>query len=79
MEDLNRIMLGEHGKYLHECLEGEYIGINFLSDSDLSDVPIADEATRRKHMIDKFLLKFPEKPIGTARKKQLAYLMLDKT
>lgn len=67
MKQYNRLMLGEHGKYLPECLEGEFIGINFLSDADLFELPTADEAAWKKHMIDKFLATFPEKSIGTAR------------
>lgn len=67
MKQYNRIMLGEHGKYLPECLKGEFIGINFLADVDLSDISTDDEVTWRKNMIEKFLAKYPEKSVGTAR------------
>lgn len=60
-------MLGEHGKYLPECLAGEFIGINFLSDTDLNGISTKDEASWRKLMISNFLDKFPEKSVGTAR------------
>lgn len=60
-------MLGEHGKYLHDCFHGEFIGINFLPDIDLSHISTENEASWRKQMISKFLDKFPEKSIGTAR------------
>ena len=36
MKQYNRIMLGEHGKYLQKCLDGKYIGTDFLKDVDLS-------------------------------------------
>lgn len=67
MKQYNRIMLGEHGKYLSECLTGEFIGINFLPNIDLSQIRTADETAWRKQMIDKFLATFPEKSLGTAR------------
>ena len=30
MKQYNRIMLGEHGKYLDECLAQNFIGANFF-------------------------------------------------
>lgn len=51
MKQYNRIMLGEHGKYLQECLEGNYIGTDFLADIDLSDTDASDESSWRKSMI----------------------------
>lgn len=67
MKQYNRIMLGEHGKYLPECVDGEFIGIGFLSGTDLSNISAEDEASWRKLMIGKFLDRFPEKSLGTAR------------
>ncbi|MCM1518690.1 MAG: hypothetical protein NC117_08625 [Pseudoflavonifractor sp.] len=67
MKQYNRIMLGEHGKFLSKCLEGNFIGINFLSDVDLTNISSDDEITWRKHMIELFLSKYPEKSVGTAR------------
>lgn len=67
MIQYNRIMLGEHGKYLSNCLENNYIGTNFLPDMDLSAFPHDDEPVWRKKMVDVFLQKNPDKSIGTAR------------
>lgn len=60
-------MLGEHGKFLPECLEGNFIGINFLADVNVKNIANDDETTWRKHMIELFLSKYPEKSVGTAR------------
>ena len=60
-------MLGEHGKYLQECLEGNYIGTDFLADLDLSDTDALDESSWRKSMISKYLEIHPDRSIGTAR------------
>lgn len=67
MKQYNRIMLGEHGKYLKECLDGEYIGIASLPAQNLADYDISDEAAWRRTMIDKFLSANPDKSAGTAR------------
>lgn len=67
MIQYNRMMLGEHGKYLSDCLEHNYIGTNFLLDMDLSAFPSADESAWRKRMVELYLQKNPEKSIGTAR------------
>jgi hypothetical protein len=67
MKQYNRIMLGEHGKYLQECLEGNYIGTDFLADLDLSDTETLDETSWRKSMISKYLEIHPDRSIGTAR------------
>ncbi len=67
MKQYNRIMLGEHGKFLQECLAGNFIGVDFVSDVDLSKLPSDNEAVWRKNMIDLFLSTYPEKSIGTAR------------
>lgn len=60
-------MLGEHGKYLPDCLESNYVGTNFLPDIDLSAFDPSDEAKWRKQMVEIFLQKHPDKSIGTAR------------
>ena len=67
MKQYNRIMLGEGGKFIKDCLENGYIGVNFLKDVDLSTVPHDDEQQWRKDLIEKFLSANPDKSIGTAR------------
>lgn len=66
MIQYNRIMLGEHSKYLPNCLEEEYIGTNFLPDVDLSTFPHDNESEWRKEMVDIFLKKNAGKSKGTA-------------
>lgn len=60
-------MLGEHGKYLNDCLEGEFIGINFMPDVDLSQLSGIEESKWRAQMIDAFLSIYPDKSVGAAR------------
>lgn len=60
-------MLGEHGKYFQECLNGNYIGTNFLADIDLSMTDTSHESSWRKAMISKYLELHPDKSVGTAR------------
>lgn len=67
MKQYNRIMLGEHGKFLPECVEGGFVGTNFLPKLDLSHTDISDEASWRKSMIAKYLVDYPDRSIGTAR------------
>lgn len=67
MKQYNRIMLGEHGKFLQECLDKNFIGINFLSDVNLTDISPSDENLWRKSLVSTFLSKYPEKSIGAAR------------
>ena len=67
MKQYNRIMLGEHGKYLQKCLDGKYIGTDFLKDVDLSTTDTSDEIAWRKQMIDKYLEANPDRSVGTAR------------
>lgn len=67
MKQYNRIMLGEHGKFLQECIEGNYIGTNFLPDVDLSLTDTSDEDAWRKAMISKYLEQNPERSAGSAR------------
>lgn len=67
MKQYNRIMLGEHGRCFQECVEGSFIGTNFLENEDLSNTDISDEKKWRKIMIEKYLLKHPDRSGGTAR------------
>ncbi len=67
MKQYNRIMLGEHGKYLQKCLDDKYIGTDFLKDVDLSTTDTSDEIAWRKQMIDKYLEAHPDRSVGTAR------------
>lgn len=67
MKQYNRIMLGEGGKYIKDCLENNYIGANFLKDIDLSGISNIDENTWRQNLISEYLKANPDKSIGTAR------------
>lgn len=67
MKQYNRIMLGEHGKYIQECLDGNYIGTDFLTDLDLTTTDISDEGVWRRNMIAKYLEIHPDRTVGTAR------------
>ena len=67
MKQYNRIMLGEGGKYIKDCLENNYIGANFLKDIDLSEISNVDENAWRQKFINKYLEANPDKSIGTAR------------
>lgn len=67
MKQYNRIMLGEHGKYLQECVEGSFVGTDFLPDMDLSNTDTSDESLWRKSMVAKYLEVHPDRSIGTAR------------
>ena len=60
-------MLGEHGKYLQECIEGSFVGTDFLSEIDLSNTDTSDESLWRKNMVAKYLEVHPDRSIGTAR------------
>ena len=55
MRQYNRIMLGEGGKYIQDCLEHNYIGVNFIKEEDLTSYPHNDENSWRHHMIAKYL------------------------
>lgn len=48
MKQYNRIMLGEHGRCFQECVEGSFIGTNFLENEDLSNTDISDEKNGEK-------------------------------
>ena len=67
MKQYNRIMLGEHGMYIADCLEHNYIGINVLKEIDLSRTPYNDETIWRQELVVKFLEVQPDKSTGTAR------------
>ena len=44
-------MLGEHGKFISDCLENNYIGARFLKDYDLSESPYNDEVQWRQNLL----------------------------
>ena len=67
MKQYNRIMLGEGGKFIKDCLENNYIGANFLKDMDLSKISNADENAWRQKLISEYLKAKPDKSVGTAR------------
>lgn len=67
MKQYNRIMLGEGGKFIKDCLENNYIGANFLKDIDLSKISNVDENAWKQKLISEYLKAKPDKSIGTAR------------
>lgn len=67
MKQYNRIMLGEHGMYIGNCLENNYIGAGFVNDYDLSTSPYNNEQVWRQKLVDRYLQGHPDKSIGTAR------------
>ena len=67
MKQYNRIMLGEHGMYIADCLEKNYIGAGFLKDYDLSESPYNDEVQWRQKLMEQYLQVNPDKSAGTAR------------
>lgn len=67
MKQYNRIMLGEGGKFIKDCLDNNYIGVNFLKDVDLTDIPHTDEISWKQNMVNKYLLARPDKSAATAR------------
>ena len=67
MKQYNRIMLGEGGKFIKDCLENNYIGANFLKDIDLSKISNVDENAWRQKLISEYLKTKPDKSVGTAR------------
>ena len=60
-------MLGEHGMYINDCLEQNYIGANFIEDMDLNNTPFNQEEVWRQEMITKYLEYHPDKSVQTAR------------
>ena len=67
MRQYNRIMLGEHGMYLNNCLAHHYIGASFLKNMDLKNTPINNEEAWRQQMVTKYLELHPDKSVQTAR------------
>ena len=67
MKQYNRIMLGEHGMYIGNCLENNYIGAGFVNDYDLSTSPYDNEQVWRQKLVEKYLQVNPDKSAGTAR------------
>ena len=67
MKQYNRIMPGEHGKFLTECLEHGYIGASWIPDHDLSTQSHDEESIWRQSMTSLYLDTYPDKSIGTAR------------
>ena len=67
MKQYNRIMLGEHGMYIADCLEKNYIGAGSLKDYDLSESPYNDEVQWRQKLMEQYLQVNPDKSAGTAR------------
>lgn len=67
MKQYNRIMLGEHGKHIADCLENNYIGAGFVKDYDLTLSPYDNEQEWRKLLVEQYLSCNSEKSIGTAR------------
>lgn len=63
----NRIMLGEHGMYINNCLANNYIGVNFIEGIDLHDTTFENEDSWRQQMITEYLKLHPDKSIQTAR------------
>ena len=60
-------MLGEHGMYIADCLEKNYIGAGSLKDYDLSESPYNDEVQWRQKLMEQYLQVNPDKSAGTAR------------
>lgn len=67
MKQYNRIMLGEGGKFIKDCLENNYIGVNFLKDTDLTNISHIDESAWKQKLVNKYLLDRPDKSAATAR------------
>ena len=60
-------MLGEHGMFLNDCLEHNYIGIGVLKDIDFTKVLHKDESAWRIAQVVNFVNSHPDKSSGTAR------------
>lgn len=67
MKQYNRIMLGEHGKYIADCLAGGFIGAAFLKDIDFSIRSHADEKQWRLKVTEDYLHVNPDKSVQAAR------------
>ncbi len=66
MKQYNRIMPGEHGKYIKECVQGGYIGTDFLPMVDLSQYDYSKEREWKDTMIAKWLQEHPDKTARSA-------------
>lgn len=60
-------MLGEGGRFIKDCLENNYIGVNFLKDTDLTNISHANESVWKQELVSRYLLAKPEKSAATAR------------
>lgn len=67
MKQYNRIMLGEHGKYIADCLAGDFIGAAFLKDIDFSVRSHSDEKQWRLKVTEDYLHANPDKSVQAAR------------
>ncbi len=61
MKQYNRIMLGSHGKYLKECLEGNFIGCDFDINEDLTDHLTEDWHDFSKQYVPVYMRSLPDK------------------
>lgn len=68
MKQYNRIMLGEHSKYISDCLKNNYIGVNFVPNYNLANRPHNDETQWRNFLINEYLQYNADKSKQTARK-----------
>lgn len=67
MRQYNRIMLGEGGRFINDCVANNYIGVDFLKELDLSECSEADESLWRRQLTERYLERNPDKSVGTAR------------
>lgn len=67
MKQYNRIMLGEHGKHVADCLANNYIGAAYLKATPLDDAPLGDEKIWRQHVAKAYLEENPDKSLQAAR------------
>lgn len=67
MKQYNRIMLGEHAKYIDECVTGGYMGVNFLPGFDMNNSCSTEESAWRKEIMEKYLEENPTLSVGSAR------------
>ncbi|MBR5886723.1 MAG: hypothetical protein IKZ07_00770 [Akkermansia sp.] len=67
MKQYNRIMLGEHGKYIADCLAGGFIGAAFLKDTDFTVQSHSDEKRWKQNVTENYLCVNPDKSAQAAR------------
>ena len=53
MKQYNRIMPGAGSKYIDECLEGGFIGVDFIGKVALTEAPSGEEIVWRQQYIKK--------------------------